>query len=154
MALGSCKECGQQVSSGAKTCPHCGVKKPYKKIPRKATLYDFTILMVVLVAMLIMVYRSDNNEGSSENVTQSRGASIGSKYESRWHTDVHLEISQALVKSEIRNCGEYKYKQSRTHQGEYVVYCTRDGTNWVSYLVWTGTKKVMGPYKTDPSLGT
>lgn len=28
MALSSCKECGAQVSTEAKACPHCGVKAP------------------------------------------------------------------------------------------------------------------------------
>lgn len=28
MALVNCKECGQQVSTTAKTCPHCGVENP------------------------------------------------------------------------------------------------------------------------------
>ncbi|WP_407057088.1 hypothetical protein [Citrobacter freundii] len=26
----SCRECGQKVSSEAKVCPGCGVKKPYQ----------------------------------------------------------------------------------------------------------------------------
>lgn len=35
MALFSCRECKQQVSSTANTCPHCGaaVKKPASKMP-------------------------------------------------------------------------------------------------------------------------
>jgi hypothetical protein len=28
MALKKCKECGKEVSTNAKTCPHCGVKNP------------------------------------------------------------------------------------------------------------------------------
>jgi hypothetical protein len=28
MALKACRECGQQVSTAAETCPHCGVRKP------------------------------------------------------------------------------------------------------------------------------
>ena len=31
MALGKCRECGQQVSNEAKTCPSCGVSDPYVK---------------------------------------------------------------------------------------------------------------------------
>lgn len=30
MAVGKCKECGGQVSSSAKACPHCGAKVPKK----------------------------------------------------------------------------------------------------------------------------
>ena len=28
MALGSCRECGQQISTEALSCPHCGVPSP------------------------------------------------------------------------------------------------------------------------------
>jgi hypothetical protein len=28
MALKACRECGQQISTEAETCPHCGVRKP------------------------------------------------------------------------------------------------------------------------------
>ena len=31
MALTTCRECGQQVSADAKTCPHCGTSAPAKK---------------------------------------------------------------------------------------------------------------------------
>lgn len=31
MTLSSCKECGAQVSTEAKTCPHCGVKAPTQR---------------------------------------------------------------------------------------------------------------------------
>ena len=35
MAMSKCRECGKAVSTLAKTCPHCGVPKPVKKIAKK-----------------------------------------------------------------------------------------------------------------------
>ena len=35
MAMSKCRECGKAVSTLAKTCPHCGVAKPVKKIAKK-----------------------------------------------------------------------------------------------------------------------
>ncbi|WP_051219408.1 DUF4875 domain-containing protein [Oceanobacter kriegii] len=32
MAMTKCKECKKEVSSKAKTCPHCGIKKPGEKL--------------------------------------------------------------------------------------------------------------------------
>lgn len=32
MALKPCRECGQEVSTEAKTCPNCGVKHPANKL--------------------------------------------------------------------------------------------------------------------------
>jgi len=74
---------------------------------------------------------------------------ISSKFELNWNTDFNIGISQALVANKIRDCGEFKYKKSKEHNGEYLVYCTRDGANWSAYLVWAPIKKVMGPYKAD-----
>jgi hypothetical protein len=34
MALGSCRECGRQISSEARTCPGCGVDNPVSSAPR------------------------------------------------------------------------------------------------------------------------
>lgn len=33
MALVSCRECGEEVSTGATTCPHCGVAEPAPGLP-------------------------------------------------------------------------------------------------------------------------
>ena len=33
MALIKCKECGNEISSSAKTCPHCGIKLSILKCP-------------------------------------------------------------------------------------------------------------------------
>ena len=30
MALKPCGECGKDISSRAKTCPHCGIDKPFQ----------------------------------------------------------------------------------------------------------------------------
>jgi len=36
MALTKCLECGKEISTEAKTCPHCGTPKPHKsKIVKK-----------------------------------------------------------------------------------------------------------------------
>lgn len=33
MSMVNCRECGKEVSSEAKSCPHCGIKKPAPKKP-------------------------------------------------------------------------------------------------------------------------
>ncbi|WP_411703672.1 hypothetical protein [Edaphovirga cremea] len=44
MALKSCRECNARVSSEARVCPNCGIKKPYKS---KITPIIFGLLMAV-----------------------------------------------------------------------------------------------------------
>lgn len=50
MALKTCKECGTEVSSSAKQCPHCGVKNPgvtAKDMLIGAVLFGFMGFMLV-----------------------------------------------------------------------------------------------------------
>ena len=35
MAMSNCKECGKEVSTKAKACPHCGISKPASKLKIK-----------------------------------------------------------------------------------------------------------------------
>lgn len=49
MALINCNECGKEVSTIAKTCPHCGAKQPKKSIWPKVLL-GLVITVVVFVA--------------------------------------------------------------------------------------------------------
>jgi len=36
MAMEECRECGDQVSTGAETCPHCGVSYPTSEAGQRA----------------------------------------------------------------------------------------------------------------------
>src|SRR5688572_2860517 len=47
MALKPCRECGAQVSTSAKTCPHCGVKSPVKK--RSVLAWGVFAIVVALI---------------------------------------------------------------------------------------------------------
>lgn len=47
MALTTCKDCGQQVSTSAKTCPHCGTPAPSKK-KAKGKFWTWFLGFVVL----------------------------------------------------------------------------------------------------------
>lgn len=46
MALEKCKECGGQVSTEAKACPHCGAKPP-KRASRAGVL--FIVLVIIFI---------------------------------------------------------------------------------------------------------
>ena len=73
------------------------------------------------------------------------------QYSSTWESGANPPILKTLLKNRVRGCGEIKYKKSNKHSNEYLVYCTRDGTNWHSaYIVFTKSQDVMGPYNTDP----
>lgn len=56
MAMKSCRECGQRVSSEAKVCPGCGVKKPYQSPVRG---------LIFIGIVVIAIYKGCSGEGSS-----------------------------------------------------------------------------------------
>lgn len=66
-------------------------------------------------------------------------------YLGEWQQESRFEIAKALVQGGVRGCGVFKYKPSVKDSGEYLVYCSRDGTDWRSYIVWSGINKVIGP---------
>lgn len=74
------------------------------------------------------------------------------RYPGPWKDDPNLSISKALAQNSVRGCGEFKYRESRLNRGEYLVYCTRDGSNWTAYLVWTSIAKITGPHQISASI--
>lgn len=69
MALVKCKECGEQVSTKAKTCPNCGAKAP-----KKTSLVTWFILGLII----LIVYISNQNptNHSSTRTLQSKPAEV------------------------------------------------------------------------------
>lgn len=52
MALKSCRECKREVSTDAKTCPHCGAPRPTE--PKRNTGRYWLALAVVLVFAILL----------------------------------------------------------------------------------------------------
>ena len=70
MALRPCKECGQQVSSDAKVCPHCG---------KKIEAGHGCLLAILVLVGLFILYDSNKPSNNSQNsavgpsLTDSKG---------------------------------------------------------------------------------
>lgn len=83
MALVKCKECGKEVSTSAKICPHCGVKNP--GIRAKDMIIG--VLTLVFIGWLVIQYSSDNEASQSEislTVPDGLSAEVKSLVESAW----------------------------------------------------------------------
>lgn len=74
------------------------------------------------------------------------------RYPGPWRDESNVLISKALVQNSIKGCGEFKYRPSSKNKGEFLVYCTRDGKNWVAYLVWAPVGKVTGPHQISAAI--
>lgn len=53
MALVSCRECGQKISTEAKTCPHCGVQHPTGKPSNNMGIGCLTVIGIIVLAVII-----------------------------------------------------------------------------------------------------
>lgn len=82
MAIKSCRECGQKVSSEAKVCPGCGVKKPYQSPVRG---------LIFIGIIVIAVFKGCSSEGGSS----------GNSYHSNDVANSSVPTSQPFVSPDI-----------------------------------------------------
>lgn len=68
MALKKCRECGNEVSTSAKVCPHCGKKRPVK---RSRILTKFFLVLVALFILTVFFGSPDKN--NTQNTKESIG---------------------------------------------------------------------------------
>lgn len=69
MALKECKECKKEVSSTAKTCPHCGVKNPAITGKDKAKGCLGLFIAVIIIATILGSCSEDTQEETTPQPT-------------------------------------------------------------------------------------
>ena len=74
MALKPCRECGKEVSTEAKVCPHCGVAKPVPPTPMTPAQHAgvFGCLILVLLGVGYCFYSAASTDFDSLNRAQSQ----------------------------------------------------------------------------------
>jgi hypothetical protein len=75
---------------------------------------------------------------------QPESISIEKRYPGPWR-EPSPPVIKTLLANRVRGCGEFVERKSSVNEGEYLVYCTRDGNTWKAWLVWTVIDKVEGP---------
>lgn len=95
MALTKCNECGAEISTDAKTCPHCGTSKPHKTNYKKMLL----IGGVVLVLFTIWDISKINGENKVDSKTSLTQAS--SEGEKPLFTDHELRVYSSLLYNDL-----------------------------------------------------
>ncbi len=71
-------------------------------------------------------------------------------YPPPWRTDSNRDITDALAGKAIQ-CPRYRWRKSFNFDdnGEVLVHCAIDSSQWRAYLVLVPTYKVMGPFPPD-----
>jgi hypothetical protein len=65
MAIKKCKDCGKEVSSSARACPHCGKMYPAGGLTRGAKIFLFLIAVPLIIGKIA--------EGTSRSQTLGIG---------------------------------------------------------------------------------
>lgn len=72
MAMKACRECGKEVSTEAKTCPHCGVKSPV----RKGLGLGSKIVLGIFALGILGAILSNSNNGPTSNKSTPKKPTI------------------------------------------------------------------------------
>lgn len=97
MAMTQCKECKQEVSSEAKTCPHCGVKKPAVNAS-DAIKGFFSLVFIIWVVWLFIGDDEDTAAVAEPEISpeecKKELACWGEKYSVDAQVDCHPRIER------------------------------------------------------------
>lgn len=67
MSLKPCRECDKEVSTGAATCPHCGIQRPYISEGQHAAGGVIVLIFIVIViAFLVWMANSSGSPSTQE----------------------------------------------------------------------------------------
>ena len=93
MALVKCEECGKEISSNVKVCPHCGYK-------RKRGIWFY--IMIFLVAIIILAVLGGNNDDSKlgTNSTSQEKSSSSTVKKELYLTEIEKNIFHTLIQNQ------------------------------------------------------
>jgi hypothetical protein len=89
-----------------------------------------------------------------EGTTKQKGVDDGSlpagfeqSHPGTWKEVPNIGITAALGKNKTPGCAQYRYRQRAGGLPEFVVQCSVDKVDWVTYFVWPQAETVKGPAK-------
>lgn len=101
MALTQCKECKKEVSTTAKTCPHCGVKDP--GFSAKQKLSGCMILIVVVAAIAYFV-------GDDDEKKTAEAPKVCSSTDTQCNFDKNLVDAIIKCKPLVERAAKFEYE--------------------------------------------
>lgn len=119
MAMQKCKECGSEVSSKAKKCPHCGVDNP--TVSAKDALIGGLGMIVLLAGLGYFFLGGDEESADPESSVAEEEGSTGEETEDKlsdeeckkdlqcWG-DRHSAYASAACSPEIEKLAKYDYE--------------------------------------------
>lgn len=138
MALKPCKECKQEVSTKAKSCPNCGAKKP--TISGKETAQGCLGLIVLSIIIAVVVGSCSAEPKQAQQETQEKPDNVNSiKLLQVSSTTLHDKPAKAIVFGETieNSCfvklyttsikQGYEYTSQKTYSSDISADCSING---------------------------
>lgn len=79
------------------------------------------------------------------------------RFDGPWLAPTPL-IATLLAKHHVTGCGEFYMRRAKDSEsnspenGDYLLYCTADGDNWVAWEAFPSTDAVLGPSALEPGI--
>jgi RNA polymerase subunit RPABC4/transcription elongation factor Spt4 len=83
MAMAKCRECKHEISTEAKICPNCGVKKPYRKEWKDMPLWQKIFVVITLgpIILMFIVMYANREDSLNKKVVALNDSQYQEKYE-------------------------------------------------------------------------
>lgn len=143
MALIYCKNCGNQISDKAPSCPHCGALPDmaqrqttsviYGSQTQKPKRHTGVIVLVVLIvlasfiAAVLIPVKLAADEHKNGTVTEYRASSVGTEYNSSYNNTYTVYLTVNLEKGKIKGGADFLGEEFVDKQGYSEVIIKVDG---------------------------
>jgi RNA polymerase subunit RPABC4/transcription elongation factor Spt4 len=104
MAMTTCKECKKEVSDSAKTCPHCGVKKPGERWWH--ALAGLAVMIVIGTGAYYYFGNDDTDKGTVKTESPKQCAST----DGQCLFDKNLAEASYPCKKQIEKTSKYDFE--------------------------------------------
>lgn len=139
MALKQCRECGQEVSSSAKKCPHCGVSNPAGGLAGLGCAGQGCLGVIVLMVMVGLFGIGDDggtSSSSSEYTPPSSSSSPTTHVRRYAHRTINVRAGPGTDHGVVDqlNAGDMAYVQRRTNDWT-VLYAGPSSSDTVGFVL-------------------
>lgn len=137
MALTKCRECGKEISTEAKACPHCGAKPPYKP----------SLAFVLIAGLLVVFGIKASIESSSPPTASPKTAEQQAEDEAKERRHLVVAITAKKLKNSLREPESVEWIDMFTDEKAEVVclkYRARNGFGGMNVETMTVTTTEAG----------
>lgn len=86
MALTKCKECGEQISTKAETCPKCGAKPP-----KTTSLLTWIVVAFVVFVVIGQIFSHETLKDSGVKSVSTASSSLPNAEDPHWETSTEID---------------------------------------------------------------